>query len=72
MRTSLVLSQDIVSTPRADFDRRIIENDRDSITDILINVGKTLFEGLKRGLVIERGMFTDIVVKINKTQSFLQ
>jgi hypothetical protein len=43
-KTGRVLSQDIVSTPRADFDNRIVKENRDSITDIFINIRKTLFQ----------------------------
>ena len=60
----MVLSQDIISTPRADFDRSSIEHNGDSIADVIIDNRQALFKGLKRGLVIEGGMFADIVVVI--------
>jgi len=62
--SNTVLSQDIISTPRADFDRSSIEHNGDSIADVIIDDRQALFKGLKRGLVIEGGMFADIVVVI--------
>jgi hypothetical protein len=43
-KTGRVLSQDIVFTPRADFDNLIVKENGDSITDIFINIRKTLFQ----------------------------
>ena len=40
----LVLSQEIVSTPRSKFDRDIIKNKRLEETDIVINIRTLLFE----------------------------
>jgi len=34
----MALSQDIVSTPRADINSGVIEQDRDSIADMVINI----------------------------------
>jgi hypothetical protein len=41
---SLVLSQEIVSTPGAEFDRDVIKNKRLEETDIVINIRRKLFE----------------------------
>jgi hypothetical protein len=39
-----VLSQEIVSTPGAEFDRDVIKNKRLEETDIVINIRRKLFE----------------------------
>ena len=44
-----MLSQEIVSTPGAEFDRDIIKNKRLEETDIVIEIRILLFEMSKRG-----------------------
>jgi hypothetical protein len=60
-----VLFQEMVSTPGTELDRDIVEDDGDSESDCIIDMGALRFKISKRGLVVEGGVLADIVIVVD-------
>jgi hypothetical protein len=68
----VVLNQDIISTPGAEFNRDIIEHKGDDIFHPIIDLGSLGFQISERCLVIQGGVFSDIIVVIDITEGLVQ
>jgi hypothetical protein len=68
----MVLNQDIISTPGAEFNRGIVEHKGDNIFHPVIDLGNLGFQISERGWVIQGRVFSDIAAVIEIAKGLIE